>query len=416
MTDPSQSKPRFIVAQTGARRGYAVPLILQQAGMFERFYTDVCGNVGWGRWLTAFSRLPLIGRKLRTLANRRIPEAIRSDTVTFAGPNIAWFWRSLWAPEDPTMQFRLQVRRYKALCADAAATGFGQATHLYVMLSEFTPLMRAAKAHGLTVVSEIYILLSTHRLMAEERHRFPGWDSDPPDLDGVKREFGWDDSPMVDVDLCLCPSEAVADDLVENWGVDRTATAIVPYGMNPSWLELEPKTRPGRILFVGTADLRKGIHYLAMAAEKLKSRGRNYEFRVAGNVTDQVRQQPICKHLHFLGRVARDRIQEEFQQADIFVLPSLAEGSAEVTYEALAAGVPLVVTKAAGSVARDGIEGLIIPSRDPGALAEAIEQIVEDRALRDRMAHAARKRARDFTWEKYGERLVEALRQCNSPT
>ena len=186
---------------------------------------------------------------------------------------------------------------------------------------------------------------------------------------------------------------------------------MVPYGMNQKWLELEPKPRRGRVLFVGTADLRKGIHYLAMAAEKLTGRGLNYEFRVAGNVTDQVRSQPACRHLNFLGRVPRDRIHKEFQQADVFVLPSLAEGSAEVTYEAIAAGVPVVTTRAAGSVARDAIEGRIVPERDPEALADAIEQIVEDRAARDRMAHAARERARDYTWERYGKRLVTALKR-----
>ena len=210
-------------------------------------------------------------------------------------------------------------------------------------------------------------------------------------------------------DHYICPSESVRADLVQKWGVSIERTMMVPYGMNQKWLELEAKPRRGRLLFVGTAELRKGIHYLAMAAEKLISRGLNYEFRVAGNVTDQVRRQPVCRHLNFLGRVARDRIHQEFQQADVFVLPSLAEGSAEVTYEAIAAGVPVVMTRAAGSVARDAIEGRIVPERDPDALADAIEQIVEDRALRDRMALAARERARDYTWEQYGERLVAAL-------
>jgi glycosyltransferase involved in cell wall biosynthesis len=108
--------------------------------------------------------------------------------------------------------------------------------------------------------------------------------------------------------------------------------------------------------------------------------------------------------------VPRERIHEEFAAADVFVLPSLAEGSAEVTYEALAAGVPVVTTVAAGSVVRDGVEGRIVPERDPEALADAIARIVEDRDRRARMSVAARERARDYTWERYGERLVGALR------
>jgi glycosyltransferase involved in cell wall biosynthesis len=172
---------------------------------------------------------------------------------------------------------------------------------------------------------------------------------------------------------------------------------------------LPPQPQPGRVLFVGTAELRKGIHYLALAAEKLAAKNIRCEFRVAGNVSPQIARRTECKHLNFLGRVPRERIAEEYQQADIFVLPSLAEGSAEVTYEALAAGLPVITTRAAGSVARDGIEGRIVPERDSNTLADAIEQLVEDRALRDRMATAARERARDYTWEKYGERLVKAL-------
>ena len=159
----------------------------------------------------------------------------------------------------------------------------------------------------------------------------------------------------------------------------------------------------------GTAELRKGIHYLAMAAEKLISRGLNYEF--VWQETLPISSTPArCRHLNFLGRVPRDRIHQEFQQADMFVLPSLAEGSAEVTYEALACGVPVITTKAAGSVVRDGVEGRIVPERDSEILAEAIQELVEDRQKRDRMAHAARDRAREYTWERYGERLVAALK------
>lgn len=413
MPSAAETAPRFVVAQTGARRGYAVPAILQRAGMLERLYTDVSGNAGWGRWLALGKSLPGVGPKLRRLANRRIPAEILDATHSFPGPNIRWFWRSLWAAPDPTERFRLDVRRNLELGTAAAALGFGNATHLYVMLSEFTPLMQAAQAQGLKVVSEIYILISTHRLLADERRRFPGWDPEPPDWDSVLREFHYERAPVGYADFYLCPSEAVANDLARDWNIPRYATAVVPYGMNPEWLDLQPKPQPGRILFAGTADLRKGIHYLAMASEELLKRGRKYEFRVAGHVEDLVRNQPSCRHLNFLGRVPRDRIQEEYQRADLFALPTLAEGSAEVTYEALAAGVPLVTTPAAGSVARDGLEGIIVPERDPLALANALEGVIENRELRNRMAAAARERAREYTWDRYGERLISTLLTFN---
>ena len=81
----------------------------------------------------------------------------------------------------------------------------------------------------------------------------------------------------------------------------------------------------------------------------------------------------------------------------MLVLPTLADSFGLVQLEAMAAGIPVVTTRTAGSVVRHGIDGLIVPERDPSALAEATAQIVEDRALRERMSIAARERARDYT-------------------
>src|SRR5258708_9594943 len=121
-----------------------------------------------------------------------------------------------------------------------------------------------------------------------------------------------------------------------------------------------------------------------MAAEKLVECGKGYEFRVAGNVERSLADREQCRYLRFLGRVPRAKIRGEFAVADVLVLPSLAEGSAETTYEALACGVPVVTTPEAGSVVRDGIDGRIGPSRGAEALANAISEIVEDRQKHER--------------------------------
>jgi glycosyltransferase involved in cell wall biosynthesis len=112
--------------------------------------------------------------------------------------------------------------------------------------------------------------------------------------------------------------------------------------------------------------------------------------------------------VRFLGHVSS--IQDVFQQADVFVFPSLAEGSALVTYEAMASGLPVVVTFNAGSVARDGEDGFIIPARNPKAIAESLERLRADDRLRKKMGEAARERVDMFTWKRYGDRVAEELR------
>ena len=400
---------KFIVAQVGARRGYAVLAILQKAGMLERFYTDIAGDIGLRAVFSAAGALPLVGKSARRLLGRRLPFDIRAKTTTFPGITLPHVFRRVIIPRDPAAACREGVRFSDALGRAMARRGFGSATHMYSMLGECGPLFAEGKRRGLIVVSEIYLALNTERILTEERKKFPGWEENGPDYAAVCRGFESPRGPRADADFAICPSEWVRDDLVRNFGFPSKDTAIVPYGVNPEMLSVPDEPVRGRILFAGTADLRKGIHYLAMAAEKLVEHGLHYEFRVAGDVEQSVANQRQCRYLTFLGRVPRAGMTREFASADLFVLPSLAEGSAEATYEALACGVPVVTTREAGSIVRDGVEGRIVPSRNAEALANAIAEIVEDREKRERLSRAARERARDYTWARYGERLVEAL-------
>ena len=102
--------------------------------------------------------------------------------------------------------------------------------------------------------------------------------------------------------------------------------------------------------------------------------------------------------------------------ADVFVFPSLFEGSAVVTYEALACGLPGVVTPAAGSVIRDGIEGFVVMPRDVTALAQRMEQLGQSPQLRARMSAAARSRALEFDWPRYHGSILDAVAEVRLST
>ena len=354
----------------------------------------------------------MIGSKLSRLAGRHIPREIRDKTRTFAMPALQYAVRSMWAGDDHAARFRLSLEYGRELGKAMIRAGFGEATHVFTMLGEGGRLLPEAKARGLTVISELYISLSTESILAEERRQFPGWEPDVPDFEFIRQEKKIENRLLKYTDYFICPSEMARDDLVDCWGIDKRRTMLVPYGVDPRWLELQPQPQRGRVLFAGTVELRKGIHYLAMAADKLVARGFRYTFRVAGNIGRFIPTQPVCQHLSFLGRVRRTEMEREFAAADVFVMPSLSETGPEVNYEALACAVPVITTPEAKAIVRDKIDGLIVPSRDPDALADAITAIIEDREKRDQMSRAARERARDYTWDRYGERLIEALKSA----
>src|SRR5262249_33445676 len=118
---------------------------------------------------------------------------------------------------------------------------------------------------------------------------------------------------------------------------------------------------------------------------------------------------PYLEMVEPLGRVAHAEMPARMAAADVFVFPSLFEGSAVVTYEALACGLPSIVTPNAGSVVRDGVEGFLVRPRNALALAARMEQLGNNRELRSTMAKAARLRALAFDWPRYHAALTTVV-------
>lgn len=407
----SQSKgrePRYVVVQVGARREYMVPEALANQGLLSRCYTDLCANLGLGNMLVK-SPLKRLG-PMNRLSQRIVPDRTLSKVRSSALFSLLLTLSGKLSFRFPRIGFLAQLVAHRFWAKVIEFSGFDNASHLYVMLTEGGPITVAAKRQGLVVVVEVLIMISTEKRVQEERLEYPDWES--PEIDWPKMRKNWDatEDYLRDLDYLVCPSANVIDDLVTNWGISREKCKLVPYGMAPRWLSLTPDPALGRVLFVGSAGLRKGIHYLALAAKILRSRGRNYDFRVAGGVSGVIADKEECSELRFLGRIPRSEIMEEYKRADVFVLPSLAEGSAEVTYEALGAGVPQIVTRAAGSVIEHGVQGYIVREGDASSLADRIEEIVENRSLRARMSNESKMLAAEYIWPKYGDRLVHVLR------
>ncbi len=100
-------------------------------------------------------------------------------------------------------------------------------------------------------------------------------------------------------------------------------------------------------------------------------------------------------------------VENYLSQGTIHVFPSTCEGSAKVTYEAAACGLPQITTREAGDVVTDGVEGMIITPGDVDALGDAIRYLYDHPEIVERMSLAARKRAVDnFTWDHFRTRLL----------
>lgn len=174
----------------------------------------------------------------------------------------------------------------------------------------------------------------------------------------------------------------------------------------------KPGARPPifRAVFSGALIERKGIHHLLEAWHRLDLK--DAELWLIGTVHDEARphlKQYWRDNIRIVGFV-RD-LENYLSQGTVHVFPSQCEGSAKVTYEAAACGLPQITTREAGDVVNDGVEGILVTPGNVGDLAAAILELYRHPEKVEQMSAAARKRVVDnFTWDHFRTRLLGAYR------
>jgi glycosyltransferase involved in cell wall biosynthesis len=180
------------------------------------------------------------------------------------------------------------------------------------------------------------------------------------------------------------------------------ALGAVDVRVIPSGIDLPPEVgeerSPPEVLYAGRLSPEKGIEELVAAADGIK-------LVVAGDgpLRDSV---PGA-----LGFVPHDELERLYARAAVVVCPSRREGFGVACLEAMAHGRPVVATDVGGlrDLVVDGETGLIVPPRDPTALRAALEQLLADPKLRQRLGAAGRERARArFSWDAVTSAVVDA--------
>ncbi|WP_148416288.1 glycosyltransferase family 4 protein [Haloferax sp. KTX1] len=245
------------------------------------------------------------------------------------------------------------------------------------------------------------------RLINEEYDRY-GVEGQPISISHVEREEMEYDA----ADFIITPSKFSYNTLVEH-GVPAEKICIIPFGANTNFdvPDRQESNHPFTFLFTGHVSLRKGAQYLLDAWEEQSLP--NAQLLIAGHIEDALKDRvedfSDDDSVEFLGWV--DNLEELYRKASVFVFPSIEEGSARVTYEAMSWGLPVVTTFNSGWVGTDSVHGVEIPIRDPDALVNAMTRLYEDSTLRQRMSTQARDLIESkYTWDHYAERVHKTYR------
>ncbi|MBT4594422.1 glycosyltransferase family 4 protein [bacterium] len=217
-------------------------------------------------------------------------------------------------------------------------------------------------------------------------------------------------------DTIVVASSCSEKSFVEH-GIPKEKIISVPYGTDFTRFLAERKRGSGKFvaLFVGMVGLLKGVHYLIDAWKKLNLKNAELWFvgAIRPNVRAFIQQHLDVDGIKFLGSFSQEKLARIYQQASVFVFPSVSDGFGMVIAEAMASGLPVITTENTGAceILNDSEHGFILPIRDVDALAEKILWCYENREEAFQMGLAAQKHIQQFTWDVYGERIVEEYRK-----
>lgn len=400
---------QWILAQEGSRQGYGIPVAFNRLGKLRLFYTDI--------WCRQGRNLLKSGSKgMRSLAGRynaEIPSdrVVSFSTVGLVFKTIQHFQHGRQSPDELGDMFcrfgrwfALRVRNHlKTIKLDPQKDIF------FGFDTNSLEALELLKERGvMTILDQVDPAKLHEDLVIEEAKRWPGWQKLPgrlPQSYWDRRQKEWELA-----DLVLVNSEWSQQAIIQQ-GVPKEKIIVVPLALDlhhdHSFSPIDPQGDL-KVLWLGNVVLGKGIQYLVEAARLLLDL--KIEILLAGpmGISPEI-VASFPSNIKVLGRVTRDKLSEVYNKAHLFVLPTISDGFALTQLEAMAHGLPVVITPNCGRVVTDGWDGLIVPPRDSKALADAIARLDVDRDLLRAMSCNALRTIMNYDLPTNAKMIIEKV-------
>jgi phosphatidylinositol alpha-mannosyltransferase len=216
----------------------------------------------------------------------------------------------------------------------------------------------------------------------------------------------------------IAVSEAARHSVTSRMGDDELL--IVPNGVNVNRFAAAKAAKLGagrHVLFVGRLEERKGFRIAVEAFAQLAGVYPDLHMLVVGDGSERDAvddlEPPVRARVEMLGRVDDDRLASYLRGADLYIGPATGgESFGIVLAEAMAAGLPIVASDISGyrDVARNGVEAVLVPPGDAGALVAAVRMVLDDPGLARSLGESGVKRAQDYAWDTVTDRIVSVYR------
>jgi glycosyltransferase involved in cell wall biosynthesis len=220
--------------------------------------------------------------------------------------------------------------------------------------------------------------------------------------------------------ITVC-SESTRRDAARDFALEPSRLSLVPLGVDTRVFRPVPGVERDPDLLVATASADvalKGLIYLVEAYAKLLATRPRLKLQVVGTLRDgptrkRLGELGILDRVRFMSGIAREELVRLYCRAAIVVSPSVYEGFGFPAAEAMACGTPVVATTGGSLPEIVGEAGVLVPTRDAGALAAAISGLLDDPVRRRALSARGRERiVRRFTWEKSAGAAIEVYQRA----
>ena len=215
-------------------------------------------------------------------------------------------------------------------------------------------------------------------------------------------------------DYILVNSDFVKSTLIKD-GYSPDKIKVIYLGVREDFIGLKtdyciPKDEPIKMLFVGGFNFRKGAEYVLKAIDILYERNIPFRLQILGNISEF--KDEIDKHhpekIDILGTVMYDQLKGYYASADMFLFPSLSEGSTRAGMEAMGIGLPVLVTENCGIPAINDVNAIVVPIKDAKAIADGVVRLYQSKELRERLGKEARELIKkSYNSQSYQENLLD---------
>jgi glycosyltransferase involved in cell wall biosynthesis len=267
-------------------------------------------------------------------------------------------------------------------------------------------MRKAAESGALTVLHAANTFLPSLRRVLNAEYERLGMRFPPINRNAVRRVL----AEYSRADLIRAQSTLVRDSLVSG-GVPASKVVMIPPAVDLDRFKPPAQRSEGFVAaYVGAFSVRKGFHHLLTAWDMLRlNQGRLVLHGGGGRWAQSL----VALRRQRSDIVLRHGAPEEtYQQASVCIIPSIEDGFCYVALEAMAAGVPIILTDQVGAkdLITDGVDGFIVPAGDPLAIAARIAELATDPHRVASMGVAARRRAERCTFAVEGQRMAAAFR------